>query len=472
MGPGAHIGICLPRKHYKSTIFTEGGTAWELNRDGDLCFRITNAIVDRAREFMHTIQRIFDSNEFFAWLYPDHTMKQGMDRWNDKEAAVRWRIRHYTEPSIKCGGAEGASAGDHHDVLIHDDLIDMTMLDTMHRAGTDVEKARSFLKSSERTLVRTWADSRIIVPHTRYSVDDCYEPIWSNCKEIIGHHNARFPIRPDGDWTVYYRVAEEDGSIIFPTAITKEGLTKMAKEDWWTYATQYMNNPYDAGGSELMALPHRLCHLTKKFSEDYIEIEGEPDVPLSRTDLIIAVDPAATEKEISAKTSRSAIVAWARDSKGRSFFLNVRIGYVEIFTVFDWIFELVSLYGGLCRKVIFEKVAFQRVLQPLLTAECRRRNIFVTIEGRAAVGDKVARIRNVFAPELQGGRIYVERDIERTFLEEKNVFPTSRLRDLLDASEMALSSLNTPYSDEEEEQIARTNEERPYEYGRNITTGY
>lgn len=472
MAPGAHAGICMPRKHFKSTVFTEGGTGWELNRFGDTRFRITNAVVDRAEEFMHTTQRIFDSNEFFAWLYPDHTMKRGMERWNDKEATVRWRTRHYTEPSIKCGGATAAASGDHHDVLIHDDLIDMTMLDSLHKSGIDVMKARDFLKTSEKTLVQSWAESRILVPHTRYSVDDCYEPIWSDCREILGHGDSRFRTKPDGQWAIYYRAVEEDGEIIFPEAITREGLAKMAKDDWWTYATQYMNNPYDAGGSELISLPHQTFKLVKESGEWILRVSESDRIPLSRCDVVIACDPAATDKEVTAKTSRSAVVAWARDSRGRSFFFDGQAGYVEIFKVFDWIFDMVKSYEGICRQLIFERVAFQRILQPLLEAERRRRNLFVTIYGKSAVGDKTARIRSIFAPELQAGRIFVEEKLDRLFLEEKNTFPTARLKDILDASEMALSCLSTPSSDEEEEAIARNNEERPYEYGRNATTGY
>ena len=472
MAPGAHAGICMPRKHYKSTVFTEGGTSWELNRSGDLCFRITNAVVDRAEEFMHTAQRIFDSNEFFAWIYPDHTMKRGMERWNDKEAVVRWRTRHYTEPSIKCGGATGASSGDHHDVLCHDDLIDMTMLDSLHKSGVDIMKARDFLKTSEKTLVRSWSESRIIVPHTRYAVDDCYEPIWADAKQIIGHHDYRFHTKEDGAWTIYYRAVEEDGEIIFPEAITRDGLAKMARDDWWTYATQYMNNPYDAGGSELVSLPHTTFNLIREQGEWILSVSETDKVPLSRCDVVVACDPAATEREVSAKTSRSAVVAWARDPRGRSFLFAGQAGYVEIFKVFDWIFEIVAKYEGIVRQVIFERVAFQRILQPLLEAERRRRNLFVTIYGKSAIGDKTARIRSAFAPELQAGRIFIEAGLDRMFLEEKNTFPTSRLKDVLDASEMALSSMSTPFSEEEEADIERNNEERMYAYGRNATTGY
>jgi len=472
MGPGAHAGVCMPRKHFKSTVFTEGGTAWEGNRNGDLRFRITNAVVERAEDFMHTAQRIFDSNEFFAWLYPDHVMKRGMEHWNDREAVFRWRSRIYTEPSIKCGGATGAASGDHHDVLLHDDLIDMTMLDTLHKSGSDVMKARNFLTTSEKTLVQSWSESRIIVPHTRYAVDDCYEPIWADCRLILGHKDHRFQTREDGKWVIYYRAVEENGEIIFPEAITREGLAKMAKEDWWTYATQYMNNPYDAGGSELVSLPHNTFDLVKEQGEWIISIREGEKIPLARCDVVVACDPAATEREISAKTSRSAVVGWARDSRGRSFFFDGNAGYVEIFKVFDWIFDIVAKYSGIVRQVIFERVAFQRILQPLLEAERRRRGLFVPIYGRSAVGDKTARIRSAFAPELQAGRVFIENKLERLFLEEKNTFPTSRLKDILDASEMAISSLSTPFTDEEEDEIARMNEERRYERGRNATTGY
>jgi phage terminase large subunit-like protein len=187
---------------------------------------------------------------------------------------------------------------------------------------------------------------------------------------------------------------------------------------------------------------------------------------------VVGVDPAATNKNITAKTSRSSVATVARDPFGRSFLIDLHVGYVEIFTLYDWIFGTVQKFKGLIHLVVFEKAAFQTVLEPLLNAEKIRRNIFVRIEGRGAGGDKSARIRTCLAPELQAGRFYVTEDFEKDFLEEKNTFPQSKKMDILDSIEKSMRELITPESEEDEGIRMNAEEEWANAIGRNATTGY
>ena len=65
--PGTRGLMLLPRGTCKSKIVTEGGTAWELVRDPEQRFRITNATDGNAHDFHHTVKTIFDANSFFQY---------------------------------------------------------------------------------------------------------------------------------------------------------------------------------------------------------------------------------------------------------------------------------------------------------------------------------------------------------------------------------------------------------------------
>ena len=481
MLPGSWFAAFEPRKVYKTTIFTELASSWEIIREPDITIRFTNAVVDRARDFLHTVQRIFDDNELFAACYPKYVIPKDTPRNNDKEMTMVLRkyggmaTRYHTVPTIKCGGIEGAAAGDHHDIVHTDDAVDMTMLNQMEQAGAQMDSARKYLKSSTRTLVRSWTESRVSVTATRYGVDDCYAPIWDDAKAIIGHQDDRFKLHPKGRWTIYYRVARENSEIIMPAAFTEEGLQQMAQDDWWTYTTQYMNNPYDSKNVELMNLPHHTFRaiIEAKTNRWKLRITDEDFVYLDQCDCVIGCDSAATDKDIKSRTSRTAVVCWARDSKMRLFMVDGQAGFIDIFKFYDWVFDMVGKFGGAVRLVAFEKVAFQKVLKPLLDAEKVKRHLFVNIDGFGAGGDKVARIRSRFASELQDGHVYIEEKINALFLEEKNIFPQSKTKiDLLDASEMAIRQLYTPMGDEEETDARERDDYFASGVGRNATTGY
>ena len=208
MTPGVWAACFAPRKVYKTTIFTELASAWEIIRNPDITIRFTNAVVERARDFLHTVQRIFDDNELFAACYPAYVIPKDSPRNNDREMTMILKkrggmaTRYHTVPTIKCGGTEGAAAGDHHDIVQDDDLVDMTMLNQMDQAGAQMDSAKKFLKTSTRTLVRSWTESRVFVAATRYGIDDCYAPIWDDCSAILGHKDGRFKIKDQGKWVV------------------------------------------------------------------------------------------------------------------------------------------------------------------------------------------------------------------------------------------------------------------------------
>jgi hypothetical protein len=455
--PGSKNAVFMPRKHFKTTIFNIGDSDWTLLRDPDEAISIFSGIFDRAMDFLHTAQRVFDSNELFKWLYPDYVGGKS----NDGELVLPNRSRYYTEPSLRCGSVGGSSEGQHFTTIKMDDPVGLEQLDSMRRSNADMGKRRDWILSAQRTLLRNWRKNRVDLMATRYAIDDAYEPIMRDVKAISGCVDG---ISYSGDktseWNVYYRCVVEHGEIIFPENITQEGLDKM---DPWDRATQYENNPQASGLAELSSYELKDCRLLYDDDRGYLVQFIEPGTgtiieSLSDMDVVVAGDPAGTEKYISAKTSRSALVCLARDAKDRKFFIEISADYYAMSRFFDMIFDLKQKFSLYIRKTLFEAQGPFRAVGNLLAAEQSKRGIWLSLEPVTAVGDKDARIRTLWEPELAKGLIYVVEAYKIKLSDEVKSFPQSNKKDIMDAGAIAIAGSRRPLTTEELELREKANE--------------
>ena len=444
----------LPRDVYKTTIFTIGGSAWEMLINPDVRIRIVNAIFDRSLSFIHTIQRVYDSNPFFAWLYPEYVPPKNSPRWNDKEAVLPNRTSHYTEPNLKCGAVGGESEGDHHDVLGLDDLVGLPAINSMSQSSSLMDSSSQWLRTSSRTLI-DWRTGRIVLTATRYAVDDTYSIPWKDCRRFIGFTREKIEVKASGKWIIYNREVEENGKFIFPEKHDKETLAKIKADDPWTAMTQLYNSPHLSGLTEFTQFPDQLVALEKDDRLGEWQVRGEDKnglpfrVKLRHGDIRAGFDPAATEKGITSRTSRSAFSVWMCDWEARKVLLFSRVGYVSLEEAFDWIFEAQDLFQGMIAECIVESNAFQKVLKDLLVKEREKRGIYVYFTHKPAIVDKDARIRARLGPDLARGKVFLVEGQHLEFIGEKNVFPQGRLKDILDSSEKAMSVLRIPASPKE-----------------------
>lgn len=248
--PGGRGFIAIPRGHYKTTVVTELGTSWETRRDPDLRVRITGAISDKAQDFMKSVKATYDSNEMAAWLYPESTPATSQARWNDTELVLPNRGKTYREATVEYGGVGGASEGHHYDLHIIDDMIGLGMLNSSRQSNAGMLNTKNWFWASEKTLLVSMRRSRVIVVGTRYAVDDVYDDIIRRGRVFKGYPLRTYKPVAGGQWEIYYRKAIEDGKIIFPEEFTQEAYDEMARDDWWTFVTQYLNDPQEAGLAE------------------------------------------------------------------------------------------------------------------------------------------------------------------------------------------------------------------------------
>ena len=452
MRAGAKVAVFLPRGFAKTTIFTEGALAWELNRDPNQRFRIVNATIGRAARFKNVVQRVFDSNPMTTLLFPATKPLPGARRWNETEMVMSNATRLNKEASLSAGGVEGASEGDHFDVLQMDDIVGMDDVDANFNAGLSMESAIIWFAMHE-TLLNSRMTSRSFVVATRYGPGDVYTKICDNVRAVYGFNNNSFKIKSDGAWDVYYRHAIENGVAVNPFVITAEAYAKLLRDEPLVAAYQYANDVTISIMNEFAAHSPKRCSLQwgEKSQEYWLVRDDEekdsngdaPRVKLSECTICVSCDWAGSDHRKSIRTSRSSIGMWAKDSENRVYRFDQNVGYYAMPDVIDRIFALHVKWAGYSTATLLEANAMQKGIYDMVVADQTDRGIFMNIRKRNAVGNKVVRIRTTIGTYLHKGLLYLTDATSLEFNEERLAFPSPRL-DVLDESEKALTWLTTP----------------------------
>lgn len=468
MADGARGAALIPRGHSKSTFFTHGAILWEIIRNPDIRICIVNNVEHVAKDFMRIVRLQFESNALLKALWPELCPKSvgAQPRWNENEFVSPARSRTMKEPTVMALGVGAAAEGSHFDLIVIDDPDGLDSLDSSYMANANMEQTKKWFRTNSYALLDSWVTSRILFVGTRYAVDDTASIISNDCREVVGYQGHDFTVKPEGTWSIYYRKALEDGTVIYPEKFSKKEFEAMAAnpDTHWTWMTQYENSPRNSGLTEFNRFTIQECRLeydSERF--EYVIIVGDDDVvPLSLCDVVMAIDPAATDKGVTAKTSRSSIGVSAMDWNGRVFRIWSRVGFFRIDEIFDHIFVGHQYFRGRIRVTVFENNAFQKVLGPLLRDEEERRGIYINPQGKPATSDKVARIRSTLGAFLAKRRLYATDEAGLELRDELRGFPMSDRMDALDEQEKACTVLSKP---DEPRLVARRfaeDEEREY----------
>lgn len=446
--PGARGAIFIPRSFYKSTIVTHGADTWELLRDPNLRIGIVASKIEMAEQFLSNIQRNFDSNPLIEFLFPEHCPAKGakgnvlQKPWNSQAMLMPNRTRNMPEPSVKCMGAGGNTQGNHFDLLNADDLIGEAQLDSERGSSQEMQKIGNWFSSNKDTLLISPKKSRVFVAATRYSIDDVYENMYVDCKEQLGYWDE-LPHDPDpeGEWTIYHRMAEERGNLIFPEKVDKKFLDAIFRKDQWKYYTQYLNNPYSAVQTEFASYTIKKCEVDFSGSTGYkIHFQRGPtpvEISLEDCKVYIGIDPAASEKKVSNKTSRSAMVVMARDDKGNRFFIDGSVGYYSPSKFYDELFRLYNKYKNYVDGTYLEAQGAFKWVWNTMVDEQSKRQTWVGLRKVPPLPDKDGKLRNYIQPLLEKNYVFAATPIRKYIEEEITVFPGGTKRDVMDAMEIA-----------------------------------
>lgn len=447
--PGIYAGIFTPRSSFKSTIVDFGSIPWEFARDKTLTVGIFSANADKAQEFYMQAKATMDSNELFRDLWPGvvpTNIGRGSE-WNDSYLNLADRGHRKATPSLKAYTASGGVSGTHIGLSIIDDIINDSMLNAARQATSELIEKRNWFWTNIRSLREEPEISRTIVAGTRYSIEDPYEGVMADAYMQLGDWSAtrgRYPVKPDGNWAVYYRsakawVGEEEFSIQ-PKAYSLKFLNKLAVDDPWTFHYQYENNAVGTAGAELGSYEPSECI----FEEEGIRISNTDEfISYAACDVTVAIDPAGSDRRASARTSQTAMCIICRDEQGRKF-VDGKKGYVKTTQWLDWIFAKASFFGDGLGRTVIEEVSGFKSLDSLIVREQYMRGIRLKYRSTPALGDKVSTIKALVQPELERGRLYFNVRARAAFMDEMKIFPNGFAMDLLDALKIAIKMSQNP----------------------------
>jgi hypothetical protein len=453
--PGIRLQVTVPRATFKSTIATVGLGAWKLWRDPNRRIGIFSGIQERAVDFLHQIQRIYDSNDFVTLLRPDTKPRSRRDgTWNEKVAIMQNRTMQYVEPSVRAHAAGGSTAGIHVDDALIDDIVSDKELTSTRDVTSEMIKRRDWLQTAIATILDSPSESCVVLSDTRYALDDPYEAPTRNSREHLGDWSAiedHYAVAEDGEWVTYYRSALVGDISIFPEKYTKAWLEQLSKNDFWTYITQYVNNPHSVDKVEFSQYNVGYAKLGVDFDGRIVVCVDGKDYALRSADVVLAVDPASSGTRRNVRTSRSAVVALARFARRRYVILDVRAGYWRPAELFDQIFAMHARFRDYARATFVEAAGNFKFLIDMLREEEMRRRTYVNTVGVTPLGDKLATIRSALEPLLREATLFVVDDVRETWMAEFRVFPSMSL-DILDATKIGISQSSPPDDDFEDEE--------------------
>ena len=191
---------------------------------------------------------------------------------------------------------------------------------------------------------------------------------------------------------------------------------------------------------------------------------------LKDCDVIQVSDPAATEKGMSAKTSKSAHIILATAPDEKRFVIRGHADYVPPSTIFDWFFDGYANFKNYLRLSGMEMQGPFKIFGPLFREEQERRRTWISFRPIKTSGDKDARIRSFLEPLLRRHLLYVVGSFKDEVSSELKVFPDGPKKDILDALAMGVQESKIP---EKPEELRRRMFRQQITRGKvNETTGY
>ncbi len=175
--------ILVPRGHLKSSIVTVGFAIQQLLINPDIRILITNAVWNRSRQFLRQISDYLTFNSPLKHIYGEFRVPE--KTWTRDEITIAQRKSPTVkEATISTAGLETALTGGHYDLIIHDDLVEESNINTKEQ----LEKVINFYRNSRPLLD---PGGRMIIVGTRWAEDDLYGMILKELSGSINNHKIQ-----------------------------------------------------------------------------------------------------------------------------------------------------------------------------------------------------------------------------------------------------------------------------------------
>lgn len=160
--------LVLPRGFLKSTLGVVAFSIWSLINNPNERILINSELFNNSSTFLREIKKHIMSESFMA-VFGDWRTKT----WNDTEIIIKPRTKIYKEASIICGGIGTTRVGQHHSIIIADDMNSQNNTHTPEAAQKVIDHYKYGISILE-------PDGQYIIIATRYAANDLVGHILAN----------------------------------------------------------------------------------------------------------------------------------------------------------------------------------------------------------------------------------------------------------------------------------------------------
>lgn len=336
--------VLEPRGCFKSTVISISYPIYKIVMQPNIRVFLDSEDLTLAKKLLSEIKGHFENNREFRKLFGDYC--DGAKSWTETQIIVNKRTKDRKDPTIQTGGIETPRTGSHTDLNIVDDLHSDKNVNTIEQ----IEKVINHRNLNDSILDPGGEE---IVTGTRWAVGDMYEHLMKQEKERRKAGLGKI-------YVVRKRAAiYEDGSLHFPTRLTKEFLEeKKFTQGSRIFALQYMNNPIDEDAV--------------LFKPKWIQYFGIYEPARLITNAVL--DPAISQKAEACNTAFTH-VGW--DEDGYGYILDAVIQKIPPEELVDWMIRLQSTWKP--QNFGVETVTFQKFIKFWAWERMRQTGVWINI---------------------------------------------------------------------------------------------
>src|ERR1035437_1085291 len=404
--------LLMPRGTFKSSVVTIGFALQAVLHDPNVRILIDSETFSKAKAFLTEIKGHLEGNEEYRaifkavhGMYPNEGRKKEL-LWTDSQINLACRTKQKKEPTLSCAGIDVTKNGMHYDLIICDDLHsekNVTNKDQIDQVVEHWKLSYSLLDPGKP----------MIIIGTRWDYNDLYQHILDTERETFN--------------ILIRRAINHDGSLLFPTRLTKEFLEDVKrKQGSRIFSAQYLNEPVDDESATF-----KRKNIIRK---DWELVKDRP------INWYLGIDP-SYEGEYS---DYAAFVVAGMDYQRDIYVRHVTRRKMTYKDIIDEIFRLYTIYTP--KQIILETIGAQKSIMYELNNEMKRRSAWLPLtEVKQRTKSKEERVRGL-APYYEFGHIFHVKDcLQLDDLEYELIhFPRGKHDDVVDALASILDFTHAP----------------------------
>jgi predicted phage terminase large subunit-like protein len=434
--PPSNALLQMPRGHFKSSLVI-GYVMWRVYRNPNICILQATNVRELAESFIRELRVYFEDEHLqrTVWnarphirgnLIPplDKAQRRLVDETEADDKKVIWTTKQLQclrdvkrrEATIASTSVGSKATGQHYDLVVMDDVVDMDNSSTP-------EKARK---------VRRWSqDMASIRTKVTYESICGVLPSGKRFTELLGDHFivTGTHYEPDDYYTFLKKNAAELDIAVFLRTIYRNGVDNSAGYLWNKFTekmerqlrTELSETP---GVFEAQYLNLVLCkelqvldtsaiqyvgsaNLLQNITSDYVAFTDPHTGQSDWVKPFIALDPASTT---GVRSDYSALIVGGKTYQGKIILLDASVGHYGTEKIVAEYLRLVQKWK--CRRGAIETIGFQQLLRPPIIKALRDAKVECGIIDYKPYGNKLKRIEHQLSQYFTADKVLFATDLK------------------------------------------------------------